>query len=117
MKLPAPLQAAVIALCVIPIATQALAISRYQSKSMSCANINATIANEGAAIFRWTQPPDIDRFGKFVRNVGYCFRGEEANYAYIPSADNAKCPVLECQPEDDDLFFNRFGPRGVMPHP
>jgi hypothetical protein len=116
MKLPAAFQAAVIALCLLPISSEAFAISRHQSVSMSCANIKGIIASEGAAIFRWTQPPNIDRFGKFVRNGAYCFIGEEVKYAYIPSADNSKCPVLECQPEDDDLFFHRFGPR-MMPHP
>jgi hypothetical protein len=110
-------QAAAIALCVVPFASEAFAISRYQSMSMPCANIRATILNEGAAIFRWKQPPNIDRYGRFVAHSGFCFIGEEAEVEYIPAADTRECPVLECQQEDDDLFFHRFGPRMMMPHP
>jgi hypothetical protein len=110
MKLPTPVQAAIITLCVVPISSEAFAISRYQSMSMSCANIRATILDEGAAIFGWLQPPNIDRFGKYVAHVGYCFIGEEAKIVYIPSKDTKSCAVLECQPEDDD-FFHRLRPR------
>jgi hypothetical protein len=111
MKLPAAFQAAAVALCVLPISSEAFAISRYQSTLMPCANIRATILSEGAAIFGWLQPPNIDRFGKYVAHVGYCFIGEEAKIVYIPSKDTKSCAVLECQPEDDDLFFHRFRPR------
>jgi hypothetical protein len=111
MKPPAMFRAAIIALCVLPISSQAFAISRYQSTSMPCAGIRATILSEGAAIFRWLQPPNIDRFGRFVAHGGYCFVGEEAEVVYIPAADTKACAVLECKPDDDDFFFHRFKPR------
>jgi hypothetical protein len=111
MALPTVAKAVALALCLAPVSFGAFAISRYQSTSMPCAGIRATILNEGAAIFRWKQPPNIDRFGRYVAHVGYCFIGEEAEVTYIPAADTNACAVLECKPEDDDFFFHRFKPR------
>jgi hypothetical protein len=110
MKFSTAVQAAVIALCIIPVSSGALAISRYQSMSMPCAQIRAIILNEGAAIFRWTQAPNIDRFGRYVAHGGYCFLHEEVKIVRIPASDTPACAVLECQPTEDDFFFRRFKP-------
>ena len=106
MTLPAAVKAAAMALCLLPVSFEAQAISRYTSTSMACVNIQATIRAEGAAIFRWMQPPDIQRYDRFVAGSGYCFFGERAQITFIPSADTQSCAVYECRRYecDDDLF-------------
>ena len=106
MVSPSAFKAAGIALCLLPVSFEAHAISRYTSTSMTCASIQATIRAEGAAIFRWTQPPNIQRFDRFVASSRNCFFGERAQVTFIPSADTQSCAVFECRRSecDDDLF-------------
>ncbi len=79
---------------------------------MSCASIRATVQAEGAAIFRWTQPPNIDRFDRLVTRSGYCFAGEIATPTDIPAKDTTRCVVFDCQrPIWDDDPFLRLRPR------
>jgi hypothetical protein len=104
------LKIAAIVVCLLPVSFQAQAISRYTSTSMTCSAIHQKIANEGAAIFRWTQKPNISRYGRYVINDGLCGFRERAQPVYIPSSDKAQCQVYECQrydPRDDPLerFF------------
>lgn len=98
---------AAIVICLLPVSFQAQAISRYTSTSMSCASIHHKIEAEGAAIFRWTQKPNISRYGRYVVNDSLCGFKERAQPIYIPSSDSKQCPVLECQhydPRDDPLM-------------
>ncbi len=115
MALNKVVKAAVVAICLLPVSFQAQAISRYTSTSMSCAAIAQKIRTEGAAIFRWTQKPDILRYGLYVADDSFCSIHERAMTTFIPSADAKRCAVLECKPYDprDDLLFPlfRFGPR------
>jgi len=103
----APLKIAVLALVMAAVSGDAQAISRYNATSMSCASIRATVQAEGAAIFRWKQPPDIDRFDRIVAHTGHCLWGEVATPTDIPSKDATRCVVLNCQRPvfDDDLLW------------
>lgn len=98
-----------IALAALLLATasqDAQAISRYNATSMNCAAIRSTVQTEGAAIFKWKQPPDIDRFDRLVAHTGFCRWGEVATLTDIPSKDNKRCPVFNCQrPIWDDPFL------------
>ena len=94
-------------------ASQAEAISRYNSTSMSCDRIRATVRNEGAVILRWQGRSGAPRFGRFVADGRFCSGGERAEISYVPSADRKSCPVRECKyfdPYDDGVIF-RFGRR------
>ncbi len=91
---------------------QAHAISRYNSTSMSCDQVKARLANEGAAILRWRSKsnPNLPLYGRFVANGGYCESGTRAARSYVPTTDRKSCPVWECKyydPDDDDLFLFR----------
>lgn len=97
MALPVAARLAALAVCLVPVSSMALPISKYQALTMPCENVRATIANEGAAVFRWTEAPDVDRYGRYVDNVNYCFPGEVVKTVFIPAADANYCPVLECQ--------------------
>jgi len=95
------------ALCLVFMASDAFAIQRYTSTSMSCGEVQATIRADGAAIMRYqsTRVAGMQLFGRYVRNNDFCTRGEAAERVYIPAADTKSCPVRECKRvEFDDNF-------------
>ena len=101
-----------IALCLLLISFEAQAISRYNSTSMSCGEIKATVRGEGAVILRWRGNSGIQRYGRFVAHGGFCESGTRAETSYVPSADRRSCAVRECKYYDpDDEFIFRFGRR------
>jgi hypothetical protein len=101
-----------LALAVTLLPLQAQAISRYNSTSMSCAQVRATVRGEGEVIMRWRSARSgVQRYGRFVAHDGFCPTAEIAEWSYIPSADRASCPVYECKqysPEDDFLWRRRW---------
>lgn len=106
----AMMKAVLIALSLLLISFEAQAISRYNSTSMSCAEIKARVRNEGAVILRWRGKSGIQRYSRFVYHSGFCSAGERAEFSSVPSADRQSCSVRECKywdPDDDFLF--RFG--------
>jgi hypothetical protein len=92
------------------VATEAQAISRYSATSLSCARIQAIAEAEGAALMRWVQPPDIQRYDRIVANRRFCFAGETTVPSTVPSADTAACPVYICKhcfrERDEDTGFS-----------
>lgn len=88
------------------------AISRYNAWTMSCAEAKSTVRSEGAVIlrFRSKMNPSVPRFGRFVSDGRFCTPGEIAALSYIPTADNASCPVRECEDVDydDDMLWRKF---------
>ncbi len=96
----------VLALACTLLASNAHAISRYKSQSMSCAEVQATLRNEGAAIMRYRSARSgMQLYGRYVYTSFYCAFGEYAEWKYIPSADNPNCPVRECEHYDADDFI------------
>lgn len=101
-----------IALSLMLVSLEAHAISRYNSTSMSCDRIKATVRAEGAVILRWRGNSGIQRYGRFVAHGGFCESGTRAETSYIPSADRKSCAVRECKYWDpDDGIIFRFGRR------
>lgn len=97
-----------LALSLLLVADQAHAISRYTSTSMSCARVQQTIRQDGAAIMRYgsTRNPGLQLYGRYVADRRYCEWGEAAVSTTIPAADRQNCPVRECQTVDfDDPFL------------
>lgn len=104
-----PLLAAALALFA---ASAAQAIERYNSQAMSCASVQATIRADGAAIMRYASKsnPSLTLFDRYVSNGSFCPSGQEAVPAWIPSKDDATCPVLRCRDREfelEDRFDNR----------
>ena len=99
-----------IALSLSLVSLDAHAISRYNSTSMSCGEVKATVRAEGAVILRWRSPRGIQRYGRFVANGRFCESGTRAETSYVPSSDRKSCGVYECKywDPDDDIIF-RFG--------
>lgn len=87
--------------------TEAQAISRYNSTSMTCDRIKATVRAEGAVILRWKSKNGIQRYGRFVADGRFCSWSERAEISYVPAKDRRSCPVRECKyydPYDDYIF-------------
>ena len=106
------MKSVLIALCLMLMSLEAHAISRYNSTSMSCGEIKATVRGEGAVILRWRGNSGIQRYGRFVAHGGFCESGTRAETSYVPSADRRTCAVRECKFYDpDDEFIFRFGRR------
>ena len=90
-------------------AADAHAISRYNSTSMSCAKVQATIRHDGAAIMRYTskRTPGLPLYGRYVANRRFCDVDEYTDSVVIRAGDTDRCPVLECKRIDFDEPFNR----------
>jgi len=90
-----------LALGLTVIAADAHAISRYNSESMSCAKVQATLRNEGAAILRYRSARSgAPLYGRYVSTASQCESGQHMERRYIPTADNPRCPVRECEHND-----------------
>ncbi|WP_442582742.1 hypothetical protein ACSBOB_12675 [Mesorhizobium sp. ASY16-5R] len=89
---------------------EAFAISRYNSMSMSCGEVQARIDREGAAIMRYRSRSGAPLYGRYVSDIRFCPSSMRPEYRYIPSADTSQCQVLECQYfdlDDDPFLFGR----------
>ena len=99
-----------LALCISFVAAEAQAISRYNTTTMSCAEVQARVRNEGAAILRYrsTRNPSLPLYGRYVSDRRYCNLEEVTETAFVPAADRKSCPVRKCvQVDADDFFFRR----------
>jgi hypothetical protein len=101
-----------IALAAVTLAGPAHAISRYNSESMTCASVQATLEREGAAILRYrsARNPNLTLYDRYVSNGRFCSGGETAVNAWVPTRDRTECFVRVCKSLDfDDRFgFRRF---------
>jgi hypothetical protein len=84
-------------------ATPALAISRYNSMSYSCAQANAIIHRERAVIFRHPsgRVKNMTLYDRYVADSQACDFGYYAYRDYLPTKDTASCPVYTCVPSTD----------------
>lgn len=97
------LAAAAISAAIVP----AHAISRYNSLSLSCAEAQARVEQEGAVILRHqsTRNPSLTLYDRYVVHRGFCQPTEYAKSAWVPTADDRTCFVRVCAPiEYDDDF-------------
>jgi hypothetical protein len=99
-----------LALCFSLVAAEAEAISRYNSTSMSCAQVREIVRSEGAVILRYrsTRNPSLPLFGRYVSDRRYCNFDEVAETAFVPAADTRSCLVRECKqfdPDDDYIIL------------
>jgi len=90
----------VLGLCVV--AGDAWAISRHDPTGMACAEVQATVAREGAVILRYRSPrtPGLPLYDRYVDSDRFCTRGEVAFPATVPAADTRACPVYRCKVVD-----------------
>ncbi|MAS15574.1 MAG: hypothetical protein CMH69_20060 [Nitratireductor sp.] len=103
------LRYATLAVAATLIVSPAEAISRYTSTAMSCAEVQARIAAEGAAIMRYQSRnnPNLPRYDRYVSHESLCPVGHIGARASIPTADREACPVMRCKPEMKERLFRR----------
>lgn len=103
-----------LALAIIGLACgEASAISRYQTMRMDCADVQAGLRREGAAILRWQSPrnPSLPLYGRYVSDRRFCEFGEVTTFASVPTRDDPSCDVRKCVRPDTERF-----PRIIIPH-
>ncbi len=92
------------------VAGDAYAISRYNSTSMGCAEVQETILRDGAAIMRWRSARNgMQLYGRYVADGRFCESSTLPEWQSIPAADTRNCPVLECRYYDLDDELLLFG--------
>ncbi|MER8827874.1 hypothetical protein NKH73_17230 [Mesorhizobium sp. M0938] len=98
-----------LAACLMLVAAEAQAISRYDPSRMSCGRVRATIAREGAVILRYqsARTPGLPLYDRYVRSQRFCNMGEVRARASVPSADTKSCIVYKCKRVDTDRRFRR----------
>ncbi|CAN7551869.1 hypothetical protein LJR030_000854 [Rhizobium sp. LjRoot30] len=109
MKKIAVTRTVVIAVMAFTMSEQAHAISRYNSMSMSCAEAQATVQREGAAILRYPSKrvAGLTLYDRAVRNRAQCGNYEVADIKSLPTSDNPKCMIRVCVPKTDDDWWLR----------
>lgn len=94
-------------------AQHAAAIDRYNAQRMTCGQVQAVIAREGAIIldYRSRNPDSPPLYGRYVTNRSFCASGEDATLGTVPTTDAAQCPLLTCVPSSS-FEPRRGGGRG-----
>lgn len=89
-------------------ATPAGAISRYTSTGLTCSEVQARIAEEGAVILRYSGRQGIPLYDRYVASGRQCSYGEFAKAATVPTADRQNCPVRHCERRPDPQDCRNF---------
>ena len=78
-------------------ASDALAISRYDTAGMSCAVVQSHLAQEGAAILRYpSRSGGPTLYDRYVRDASGCGGYEQAVQTSVPTRDGS-CAVKVCR--------------------
>jgi hypothetical protein len=88
-------------LCLMLLSANAYAISRYTSTSMSCDQVQAAIAQDGAALMQHqsTRVPGLSLYDRYVSDRRFCPSHQVTETTYVPSAgrgSNNKIPPARC---------------------
>lgn len=73
------------------------AISRYDSKSLTCREARQIVASQGAVIFRYPsgRNPELTLYNRFVAHAGFCAFGERTASQPVPTSDRS-CRLFIC---------------------
>jgi hypothetical protein len=63
---------------------------------MTCANVQAVIESQGAAILRYRSSSGATLYDRFVKDRSYCQPSETTAAASVPTADRNASPVRKC---------------------
>lgn len=86
-------------LALVAAASPALAISRYNSLSMTCEQARNAVRREGAVIFRYPskRAKGMTLYDRYVVDGNFCDIERYAEWVNIPTRNDPTCPVLNCQ--------------------
>jgi hypothetical protein len=80
-------------------ATEALAISRVQAASRTCAQIQALLQREGAALLTRQSSgggPQLTLYDRYVGNAAACGPDLKIARTSVVTSDSRACPVNRC---------------------
>jgi len=83
-------------LCVF--AASAQAMNRYNTRNMTCSQVQAALKRDGAAQLQYAAPdnPSIPLYDTFVSATRYCRSSDMSRPAYVTARDTKKCKVRQC---------------------
>lgn len=84
--------AAIIGMMTIMSGTADAQTRRVNALSLTCDQARSMISQQGAVIMSTGR----NTFDRYVSNRSYCQVNEVAKSDFIPTKDNAKCPVRRC---------------------
>ena len=87
------------ALClVLASATAASAMATIDTPGRSCAQVQASLNQAGIALLRYrsARNPSLTLYDRYVTDGRYCGVRQTLQRAYVPSRDQARCPVHKC---------------------
>ena len=84
------------------VASDASAASRYDISTMTCAQVQALIERDGAAILRYPSKRilSLPIYDRYVKGQKFCETGEVASGTGVPTTDQKYCPVTKCVASD-----------------
>jgi hypothetical protein len=106
-----PRQLAILTIAATLLAQPVLAISRYNSTTLTCDQVRQRVISEGAVILRYpsTRVAGMTLYDRYVTRNALCDPHEYAERAYVPTRDTDRCPVLACQDYDPESRRFNFG--------
>jgi hypothetical protein len=84
------------------LAFDAQAISRYNSQSMTCERVQATVRREGAVILSYTGRGNAPLYDRYVAHSGFCNGTDITRITSVPTSDNSRCIVYRCFQKSHD---------------
>lgn len=82
----------------------AFALVRYMVQDMTCAEVQASIGRDGAAIlYRKAGRAGVPLYDRYVANQSFCQAGQSTIAESVPTADTSSCRVNKC------MNVSRFG--------
>ena len=87
-----------IAIPLLLIAVDAWAVDRYDVAGMTCAEVQALLSKDGAAILRYpsSRSFSLPIYDRYVDSQKDCESDEVAARTGVPTADRKYCPVHKC---------------------
>ena len=79
------------------LATNAMAMSNYVAKTVTCANVHQKIAKDGALVLKYpSHQPSLMMYNRYVSKSTMCVGQGVASLTTISTIDDLKCPVMTC---------------------
>ena len=77
--------------------TNAMAMSAYESKSLTCSTVHEKIAKEGSIVLRYpSHHPGMPMYYRTVSNSMECLGQGGMASASVPTSDDPKCKIKTC---------------------
>jgi hypothetical protein len=78
--------------------TNAVAMSRYDSQSLTCSSVHDKMARDGSVVLRYPSHryPNLMMYNRYVSNSMACLGQGAMASATVPTSDDPNCKVKTC---------------------